>query len=197
MAHFAKFQDLLREGKVEAIPLTEDYAFKHFDCGNDLLNDFLFSESKAHFRHLRFATTLLEANDKVIAYYSLANDLLTIRDIEDFIEEIESDKTPNIESGYWEYFINQARYPAIKLGRLAVDVDFQSQGVGNFIIQSLVQSFITNNNTGCQFITVDAINDHCQQRAMNFYERHGFKYLTLADMGNDSRVMYKSLISCL
>ncbi len=71
-------------------------------------------------------------------------------------------------------------YPAAKIGRLAVDKDFQDQGIGTFLIKSLVQSFIRKNKTGCQFITVDAINDNTQ-RTIKFYENNGFKYLTMND----------------
>lgn len=84
-------------------------------------------------------------------------------------------------------------YPAAKIGRLAVDKEFQDQGIGTFLIKSLVQSFISKNKTGCQFITVDAINDN-SQRTIRFYENNGFKYLTMGDVNKESRQMYKSLL---
>lgn len=84
-------------------------------------------------------------------------------------------------------------YPAAKIGRLAVDEKFQCQGIGTFLIRSLVQSFIKKNKTGCQFITVDAINDNTQ-RTIKFYEKNGFKALTINDVNKESRQMYKSLL---
>jgi len=185
MAHSFDF------AKIKSIPLTDSHALTQFDCGNEDLNDFLLSDAKIYLRHLRYTTTLLKLEERIIAYYSLANDLLTIRDKEDFQYKMEQDIDTNIEMIYRERFFNQAMYPAAKIGRLAVDSAFQCRGIGSFIIQSLIYSFKYKNKTGCQFITVDALNN---TRALHFYEKHKFKLLTLNDLNRDSRAMYKPLI---
>lgn len=192
MEHSIDFQELLKQNKVKVTPLTKDYIFKSFDCGNADLNDFLFNDSEVYLRHLRYTTTLLETDNQIIAYYSLANDLLSISDRQDFADEM-SDCKNNIDFDFWERFLNQKMYPAAKIGRLAVDSTFQDQGIGKMLIQSLVQSFIKKNKTGCQFITVDAINDNTQ-RTIKFYEDNGFKLLTMNDVNKESRQMYKSLL---
>lgn len=192
MEHSIDFWELLKQNKVKVTPLTKDYIFKSFDCGNADLNDFLFNDSKVYLRHLRYTTTLLETDNKIIAYYSLANDLLSISDRQDFADEM-SDSKNKIDFDFWERFLNQKMYPAAKIGRLAVDRTFQNQGIGTMLIQSLVQSFIKKNKTGCQFITVDAINDNTQ-RTIRFYEDNGFKLLTMNDVNKESRQMYKSLL---
>lgn len=192
MEHSIDFWDLLKNGKVTVTQLSKDYNFKSFDCGNTDLNDFLFNDSKLYLRHLRYTTTLLETDNRIIAYYSLANDLLSISDRQDFAEEMQECKS-KIDFDFWERFLNQKMYPAAKIGRLAVDKNFQDQGIGTFLIKSLVQSFIRRNKTGCQFITVDAINDN-SQRTIRFYENNGFKYLTMGDVNKESRQMYKSLL---
>lgn len=153
MEHSIDFWELLKQGKVTVTHLNTDYEFKSFNCGNTDLNDFLFADSKIYLKYLRYTTTLLETENRIIAYYSLANDLLKISDRQ----------------------------------------DFQDQGIGTFLIKSLVQSFIRKNKTGCQFITVDAINDNTQ-RTIKFYENNGFKYLTMNDVNRESRQMYKSLL---
>lgn len=192
MEHSIDFWELLKQNKVKVTPLTKDYIFKSFDCGNADLNDFLFNDSKVYLRHLRYTTTLLETDKQIIAYYSLANDLLSISDRQDFADEM-SDSKNKIDFDFWEKFLNQKMYPAAKIGRLAVDRTFQDQGIGTMLIQSLVQSFIKKNKTGCQFITVDAINDNTQ-RTIKFYENNGFKLLTMNDVNRESRQMYKSLL---
>lgn len=192
MEHSIDFWELLKQNKVKVTPLTKDYIFKSFDCGNADLNDFLFNDSKVYLRHLRYTTTLLETDNQIIAYYSLANDLLSISDRQDFADEM-SDSKNKIDFDFWERFLNQKMYPAAKIGRLAVDITFQNQGIGTMLIQSLVQSFIKKNKTGCQFITVDAINDNTQ-RTIRFYEDNGFKLLTMNDINKESRQMYKSLL---
>lgn len=192
MVHSIDFWDLLKQGKVQVTQLSKEHEFKSFDCGNPDLNDFLFNDSKVYLKHLRYTTTLLETESQTIAYYSLANDLLSISDRQDFADEMEDCKN-KIDFDFWERFLNQKMYPAAKIGRLAVDKTFQCQGIGTFLIQSLVQSFIKKNKTGCQFITVDAINDNAQ-RTIKFYEDNGFKMLTLNDVSQKSRQMYKSLL---
>lgn len=192
MEHSIDFWELLKQNKVKVTPLTKDYIFKTFDCGNADLNDFLFNDSKVYLRHLRYTTTLLATDNQIIAYYSLANDLLSISDRQDFADEM-SDSKNKIDFDFWERFLNQKMYPAAKIGRLAVDKTFQNQGIGTMLIQSLVQSFIKKNKTGCQFITVDAINDNTQ-RTIRFYEDNGFKLLTMNDVNKESRQMYKSLL---
>jgi ribosomal protein S18 acetylase RimI-like enzyme len=91
------------------------------------------------------------------------------------------------------YFFNQNKYPAAKIGRLAVNKEFQNYGIGTMIIKSLVASFTSGNKTGCQFLTVDALNDK-EQRVIRFYEKNGFKLLTAHDFYKESRQMYKSLL---
>lgn len=190
--HSIDFWDLLKQGKVQVTQLSKEHEFKSFDCGNPDLNDFLFNDSKVYLKHLRYTTTLLETESQIIAYYSLANDLLNISDRQDFADEMEDCKN-KIDFDFLERFLNQKMYPAAKIGRFAVDKSFQCQGIGTFLIKSLVQSFIKKNKTGCQFITVDAINDNAQ-RTIKFYEDNGFKMLTLNDVSQKSRQMYKSLL---
>ena len=196
MALSSDLVKLFRCGIVRSTPLTLNYNFKEFDCGNNDLNDFLLSDSKIYLRHLRYTTTIIDTEDQILAYYSLANDLLNITDKEDFQQEMDIENS-KIHPDYWEKFLNQKMYPAVKLGRLAVHKDYQCNGMGEFILQSLTHSFVNNNKTGCQFLTIDAINDHKEQRALNFYEKQGFKYLTVRDIGEPSRAMYKSLIECI
>lgn len=192
MDHSIDFWGLVKELKIQLTPLSQDYVFKSFDCGVCDLNDFLFNDAKIYLKHLRYTTFLLETDTRIIAYYSLANDLLNVVDREDFAEEMDECKI-NIDFEFWEKFLNQKMYPAAKIGRLAVDTYFQDQGIGTFLINSLVQSFIKKNKTGCQFITVDAINDNTQ-RTICFYEKNGFKMLTANDYNKPSRQMYKSLL---
>jgi hypothetical protein len=74
----ANIQHLLDDGKIKYVPLTGSYTFKDFDCGNSDLNEFLFKDAKMYLKHLRYTTTLLETEDRIIAYFSLSNDLLTV-----------------------------------------------------------------------------------------------------------------------
>jgi GNAT superfamily N-acetyltransferase len=184
--HFSKLE---KKDQILVTRLTSDYIFKKsFDCGNPDLNDFLLNDSIPHLRHLNYITYLIETDKYLIAYFSLANDILHISNMEDFREDVQNAK---IDVKYEELFFDQRNYPAVKLGRLAVDKKFQSQGVGNYILDSIKYSFMKDNKAGCQFITIDALNN---PRVTNFYEREGFCFLTLYDVNKPSRVMFKCLL---
>jgi len=187
-----KLTDKIRNGEVTVVKLTDSYAIKPFDCGVPDLNDFLFNDAKTHLRYLSSITYLVENKDKTIAYYSLLNDLLNIdshtdKDFEKEISEIIEDK----DYSFLLEMKEVSMYPAAKIGRFAVDTEFQRCGYGMEILNSIIISFLTN-KTGCQFITVDALNN---SNTLNFYEKNGFAFVTLSDYNKASRQMYKNLIA--
>jgi len=75
-------------------------------------------------------------------------------------------------------------YPAVKIGRLGVDIAYQRVGFGSQILDYIKGNFIINNKTGCQYITVDAY-----EQSLNFYLKNGFRFLTSNDQGKDTRQM--------
>ena len=189
MYSIEKLTGKIRTGEVTIAKLTDSYVIKPFDCGVPDLNDFLFNDAKTHLRYLSSITYLVENKDKTIAYYSLLNDLLNIdsHTDKDFEEEI----SETIED--YSFLLEMravSMYPAAKIGRFAVDVEFQRHGYGMEILNSITVSFL-NNKTGCQFITVDALNN---SNTLNFYEKNGFAFVTLSDYNKASRQMYKNLI---
>ena len=54
-------------------------------------------------------------------------------------------------------------------------------------------TFATKRISGCQFITVDALNN---PRTLSFYsDKLGFEFQTLSDMGKHTRRMYLDIFS--
>jgi GNAT superfamily N-acetyltransferase len=80
-------------------------------------------------------------------------------------------------------------YPAVKIGRFAVHKDFAGNGFGSQLLDYIKGWFISNNKTGCQYITVDAY-----AKSSNFYEKNNFIYFTDEDKNKDTRQMYFSLV---
>ena len=183
----------LESGEIMSIRLTDSYLIKPFDCGVSDLNDFLFSDAKIHLRYLSAITYLFENKDKTIAYYSLQNDLLHIdpHTDKDFDMEI-SDTIADKDYSFLLAMKDISTYPAAKIGRFAVDQEFQRSGYGTQLLHLIIMSFLTNNKTGCQFVTVDALNN---VETLRFYEKNGFSYVTLLDCNKPSRQMYKNLIA--
>ena len=54
--------------------------------------------------------------------------------------------------------------------------------------------FLTNNRTGCRFITVDAYNT---EEAIGMYQKNHFAFITGADKDNETRIMYYDLARSL
>ena len=77
-------------------------------------------------------------------------------------------------------------YPSVKIGRLAVSLDFRGQNVGSDMMDKLVKKLQSERNTlAFRFITVDAYLS-----AVPFYEKNGFLQLTKKDEDEHTRLMY-------
>jgi len=178
--------------KLKYVRLAEDTEIKPFDCENKKLNTFIETEAKVLLKVLGYTTTLLEIEDKTVAYYSLANDLLISHDGKELRRRFTGVKN-KIHHELWELLLSQKHYPAVKIGRLAVHKDFQRSGIGSFMLNSLTESFLVKNKTGCQFLTVDALNTPC---VTSFYKKNGFENL-LENTTGDTMPMCKSLLKYL
>ena len=164
------------------IRLSLDFTIKPFDCGDSDLNEFLAKDSKKFIENLLAVTYIIEDTENTIAFFSLLNDKISILDTETKTQwrKLVKDKLP--------YGKRYNSYPAMKIGRLGVSILYKKQGWGTDILNYLKDLFVTNNRTGCRFITVDAYRD-----SLNFYEKNGFKYLTLSDKNSDTRLMFFDL----
>lgn len=66
-------------------------------------------------------------------------------------------------------------YPAILIGRLGIDKDFQSKGIGTELMDYIKQwiSF-SPSKSACRYIIVDAYNN---DKVLNYYKRNGFDFV--------------------
>lgn len=165
------------------IRLSASHKIKPFDCGDDDLNDFLLNDSQNYSSQLLAVTYLIESDAETAAFFSLLNDKISIEDVDS--------KTK------WRNFFRDVMpegkrfksYPAVKIGRLGVCNSFQKKGLGTVILDYIKELFITDNRTGCNYLTVDAY-----RKSLNYHEKNGFKYLTEKDKDADTRLMYFNLI---
>lgn len=159
--------------------LTPDTDLTAFKCAESDLNDFLFEESKDYQTEYLAVTYLLvnSENGDIVAYYSLLNDVVRLNETE---KSIRNRKIP--------FSKQRNHYPAVKVGRLAVNEKYSGQGIGRLILDSVKYVFTHGNRTGCRFVTVDALNT-----ATGFYERNKFRFFTEKDKDDDTRLMYFDL----
>ena len=159
--------------------LEKQEIVKSFDCGDADLNDFILNESLLYRKELLAVSYAVEDNSKsVIAYFSLANDRVSLSDFED--------KTA-FNRFRRHRFVNEKRlksYPAVKICRFGVDLMVKKH-IGTRVLKSY---FIEDNKTGCRFITVDAYSS-----AIPFDLKNGFEPLTSDDENDATRLLYFDL----
>lgn len=169
--------------KLSIIRLATDHSFLPFDCGDQDLNEFLLKDAQGHLSKLLAVTYVFEYEKKTIAFFSASNDKISASDIKSNrgFKRIFQDLMPSGKK--------YKSYPAVKIGRFAVHNDHQKCKFGSQMLDYIKGMFISNNRTGCQYLTVDAYN-----KSLSFYEKNGFKYFTDEDKDLDTRQMYFNLL---
>lgn len=167
-----------------------------FDCGNEDLNEFFQKDAFAHKQELLAETYFLqptEATEKDIflpvAFVSFLNDAIVISRKERRGSKIK----------FWNHLkkhIPQKKrlypsFPAVKIGRLGVLKEYQRQHIGTSLLNMTKDMFLTNNRTGCRFLTVDAANN---KGTISFYKKNGFDFLLEDDPPDKrARIMFFDL----
>lgn len=136
--------------------LTQDFS------SNPDLNDFFKNDCLLYEKDLLAKTYKLIYQEKpeiILGLISLSNDALRF--------EGRSQRDNNVPHRKRGLNI----FPAVKIGRLAINKEFDGKGLGTFLISLVKKIFLTENRTGCRFITVDAYN---QSNVLNFYRKNLF-----------------------
>lgn len=168
--------------KLAQIQLSHDTEIKPFRCAEDDLNGFLFDDAKHFQKELMAVTYLLENLQKnvTVAYFSLLADKISFNPDEKNVWNKLNRNIPNSK--------RRRNYPAVKIGRLAVNEQYAGAGVGTFILDNIKYAFTTVKRLGCRFITVDALVS-----AAPFYEKNGFRFFTDSDKNEETRLMFFDL----
>jgi hypothetical protein len=171
--------------ELQLVKMRHGAAIETFDCGDPDLNAFLRDDALRYFEERMAVTYILTYRENIAAYYCLLNDKVTF------------DTARESERSFWNRFNRRNKipnlkrrqnYPAVKLGRLAVSMQFKARGIGSFILDGIKQMLIQKTDTGCRFLTVDAYST-----ALNFYLKNEFQYISSQDEGENTRLMYYDL----
>lgn len=168
----------------EVRKLGIDERVESFNCGDADLNDFILNDSPLYRKALLAVSYVLEHKEtrKVAAYFSLANDRVSLSDFETKTEFNKFRK---------KRFVNEKRlrsYPAAKVCRLGVDVQFKGQALGSVLLDFIKSYFVADNKTGCRFLTVDAYRE-----ALPFYYKNLFVPLNDDDKDSHTRLLFFDL----
>jgi ribosomal protein S18 acetylase RimI-like enzyme len=139
-------------------PLTGSHDRQGFDCGRQEMNDWLRQVARQHQDKglsKTFVATLEEASDRICGYYALT------------LAELENRHLPEA----WRKKLPR-RIPGVRLGRLAVDKQYQGKGLGELLlVDALTRAQRIYTEAGGIGLFVDAIDD----QAAGYYQRFGFE----------------------
>ena len=172
--------------KIEKLSKSEDLSF--FSCGCKDLD--LFFQKEIHlcikYKYVSAYCVKDILDNSIVALFTLSHDSVLLScdsEKNEFIEEVS-----DIINGEYQYiFKKQSSFPAINIGHLAVLKEKQGKNIGKNIIDFIISTFIDYNISGCQFITVDSLNN---PRTNKFYLKYGFINQTNTDINKTTRRMY-------
>jgi GNAT superfamily N-acetyltransferase len=138
-------------------PLTGDHDRQGFDCGRQELNDWLWQVARQHQDKglsKTFVAVREEAPTRICGYYALT------------LAELESRHLPQA----WRKKLPR-HIPGVRLGRLAVDRQYQGKGLGELLlIDALTRAQRIYAEAGGIGLFVDALDE----RAAGYYLNFGF-----------------------
>ena len=156
--HFSPVGSMNSDFNIENIAiekLTEEHDAYNFDCGDKDLNEFIQEDALTE-KYEGWNQTYVavqKGTKKILGFFAISNDSFAIT------LEVKKEK----EKPY-------PQIPATKIGRLAVDKDYQNKGMGKFLVKYAI-GFVTDQickNTGCRYITVDSYPDKVEWYLKNF-----------------------------
>lgn len=166
-----KIQFSVSDISIERLKKEDREDLLNFSCGVDKkenkLNGFFHSDDlflcdKHHFCSVYIVRQ--KSTSSLLAVFTLANDSIGLLSQDDKKE----------------------------LRHLGVSSQFHSAGIGSILIKLILKTFADYNVSGCQFVTVDSLNN---PRTNNFYLKNGFSNLSNSDSTALTRRMYIQLDS--
>ena len=139
-------------------PISRNIEKSHFNCGIEELNNYIHRYALQNDRNnigKSFVAVQIRNPKEVIGYYTVSMAQILFKEIPE-----------KIKKGLPKYPV-----PAMRLGKLAVDVQFQGNKIGAFLLRdALLRAVNISSEIGIYCVIVDAING----KAESFYRKYGF-----------------------
>ena len=172
---------------------------KTFSCGNEDLDEFFHGDFIVYAESL-FGKSYCFFNgdktDELICAFTVANASIFTNRLPNSRKKKVGKEVP--------FQKRDLIYPAVLIGRLGIDVNYQHCHVGSELLDFIKAWFLEpDNKTGCRYLIVDAYNE---ETPIFFYRKNGFEFIFNSEEqerdyrridGNDSlntRLMYYDLI---
>ena len=138
--------------------LEKKHEKNKFDCGYDLLNEYIKKQAKQDVNRDLSACFVLTGEDDIVkGYYTLSAN--SIRR-EDFPDELKR-KMPH----------SYTDLPTTLLGRLAIDNSLKGKGYGEILLLDALNRIL---ETSASVGTIAVVVDPIDEKAQNFYSKYGF-----------------------
>jgi predicted GNAT family N-acyltransferase len=130
------------------------YNREKFNCNSARLNTYLQEQVTSNIRQNITICYLALIKQEIIGYYTLSSSSLLLNNLSDDLKN----KLPRYPT-----------IPAVLMGRLAVDTNYQGKKVGASLLADALAKCI-NSGIGAYALIVDVLDD----KAKNFYLNYGF-----------------------
>lgn len=148
------------------IPLDSIHDKSSFSCGKEMLDNYFWKQAKQDVKRKLAAcfVSIDQDSNKIMGYYTLSSNSILNELIPDYFKK-------NLPNSYSDI-------PAILLGRLAIDKEFQGKGFGvMLLIDALKRCFEISYSVGAFAVIVEPLDISAEE----FYLKYGF--IKLPDTG--------------
>ena len=153
----------------QALDLETIKSCDTFSCGNDDLDEFFNKDAHYYSAQLlgkSYCFRLKENLNIIICAFTVSNSGIRV-------DDMPSNERDNIRKIIPEEK-HLRNYPAVLIGRLGVNIEYQRNKIGGELMNFIKAWFIDpHNKTGCRFITVDAYNN---PDTIHYYQNNGFEF---------------------
>ncbi len=141
-----------------------------FETDTKELKDFLVEDATNN-HSIAISTTYLwfyNPDNKLVGYITLLTDSIRVHGTQ-------------LGRSFVDKGIEYKALPAIKIGRMCVDKNYASKGVGTYMMHFAMKLLLEiNEKAGCRFLVLDA---KTQTNAARFYKKFGFDVLKQREKG--------------
>ncbi len=157
--------------QVRKLTLKDDTAY--FDCCDAELNDYIWYQAKDQQLEGAAVTYLAGYDDKLVGFISLSMTSLQIQYV----------------SRWHLPRRTYPQFPALLIGRLATDYEYQHQGVGEALCEFAIAKAVEYRDAlGCQFVILNA-----KPNSIQFYQKLGFEICPAQPKSRKNPFMYFKL----
>lgn len=167
-----------------------------FFCGVQSMDEFIHQGLQMSLDNHFCRAYSVSLGDTIVAMFALSYDSIDLDtdDRDELATGISGAGTPAIEVDYKDTFYYKRRYPALDIAYLAVKKEYRERGIGESIIQVIIEETKNQDYAGCQFLSVEALKTK-EYSAVGFYQKCGFSPNEQPNANKDTLRMFKVLYS--